>query len=95
MDHCLGSSVGSGPAGSPRLCSCGRGSRRRHGEAPAAWRAHRGPWRLASFQPDEEFVIHRTQTCISAGKCYRFMRRVIKNVSKRLVKLMVQVNCMK
>lgn len=47
------------------------------------------------LQPGEEFVMHRTQTCIRAGKCYRFMRRVIKNVSKRLVKLMVQVNCMK
>lgn len=49
----------------------------------------------SSLQPDEEFVIHRTHACTSAGKCYRFMRRVIKNVSKRLVKLMVQVNCMK
>lgn len=57
--------------------------------------ACRGRWRSACFQPDEELVIHRAQTCISAGKCYRFMRRVIKNVSKRLVKLMVQVNCMK
>ena len=70
-------------------------SGRRGREALAARRARRGRSRLASFQPDEEFVIYRTQTCISAGKCYRFMRRVIKNVSERLVKLMVQVNCMK
>lgn len=65
-----------------------------------AWHWHgavgsRGRSQFASFQPDGVFMMYRTQTCISAGKCYRFMRRVIKNVSKRLVKLMVQVNCMK
>lgn len=35
------------------------------------------------------------QMHIHAGECYGFMRRVIKIASKRLVKLMVQVNCMK
>lgn len=35
------------------------------------------------------------QMHIHAGECYGFMRRVIKMVSKSLVKLMVQVNCMK
>lgn len=35
------------------------------------------------------------QMRIQAGECYGFMRRVIKIVSKSLVKLMVQVNCMK
>lgn len=35
------------------------------------------------------------QMRIRAGECHGFMRRVIKMISKRLVELMVQVNCMK
>ena len=45
--------------------------------------------------PEGSCALCCVQMHIRAGECYGFMRRVIKIASKRLVKLMVQVNCMK